>query len=152
MKTLLILALTLAAACSSSNDLIDKQFFNCASGQDISVAAGLDSAVNTEDAFDDRFAILVEVSNNSHADVTVESIRVEQIASSSARYLFDRAYRTYDQVIEPGKDHLFELATNGRMAARSSDVRSAAPLGLDVFVTLSNGSRYRCGFSVQPSR
>ena len=152
MKRLLIVALTLATGCSSSNDMVDRQFFNCAAGQDISVAAGLDSGLNTEDPFDDRFTILVEVSNNSHHDVTVETIRVEQIAERSSRYLFDTAYGSYDQVIEPGKDHLFELATDGRLSTRTADVRSAGRLGLDVYVALTNGSQYRCGFSVQPSR
>ncbi len=148
MKASALFAILLLTACSSSMDMADSQSFNCDQGQDIEVRAGLDRRIG-EGAFGEQFEMLVEIANNSHEDVTVTSIRVEQMSSDSAAYRFDNSYRKFDQLIEEGKDHTFHLPMTGR-ARKLESVRSS--LELVVHVLLANGDSYRCSFDVGSGR
>lgn len=147
MKTAALLALVLLTACSSSMDMIDAQSFDCNQGQDIEVRAGLDRRIG-EGAFGEQFEMLVEIANNSHEDVTVTSIRVEQVSSERAQYRFDNSYRKFDQLIEEGKDKTFHLPMSGRPLRNMGSVTSSQPLELVVHVLLANGDSYRCSFDV----
>ncbi len=152
MKLTALFAILLLAACgSSSMDMVDAQAFNCDQGQDIEVRAGLDRRIG-EAAFGEQFEMLVEIANNSHEDVTVTSVRVEQTSSESAAYRFDNSYRKFDQLIEEGKDHTFHLPMTGRALRTLDSVTSSRPLELLVHVLLANGDSYRCSFDVGSGR
>lgn len=143
----------LLGSCASSTDVIDSRFLGCEPGQDISIMAGLTAPNLNDGTTETRFMVLVDVSNNSHEEVTVKSIRVEQTSNQAARYVFDTGYGNYDQVIEGGKDHTFELPVMGRMVQDVRDVRgSGQRIDLAVSVFLTNGDQYRCSFSMDPSR
>jgi len=151
MKLSALFAILLLTACgSSSMDMVDAQAFNCDQGQDIEVRAGLDRRIG-EAAFGEQFEMLVEIANNSHEDVTVTSVRVEQMRSENALYRFDNSYRKFDQLIEEGKDHVFHLPMTAR-ALRTDRVTSSQPLELAVHVLLANGDSYRCSFDVGSGR
>ena len=132
-------------------DMVDAQAFDCGQGQDIEVRAGLDRRIG-EGAFTEQFEMLVEIANNSHEDVTVTSVRVEQTSSENAQYRFDNSYRKFDQVIEEGKDHVFHLPMTGRPLRDLGRVTSSQPLELAVHVLLANGDSYRCAFDVGSGR
>ena len=153
MKVIAAVALVLLVSCSSSTDLIDQRNLDCESGHDVSIAAGLDAPLLHEDGREDRFKVLVEVSNNSHEDVIVKSVRVDQRTDESTTYMVDRGYGQYDQVIAPGKDYTFELPVSGRSARRSSrSLNEPTAIELGVSVILANGDHYRCFFDVGSSR
>lgn len=129
-------------------DMADSQSFDCGQGQDIEVRAGLDRRIG-EGAFGEQFEMLVEIANNSHEDVTVTSVRVEQLSSHNAAYRFENSYRKFDQLIEEGKDHTFHLPMSGRAVRNVGDgVTSSQGLELVVHVLLANGDSYRCSFDV----
>lgn len=143
------IALVLAACASSDSDIIDSRSLGCESGQDVSIMAGLDNGTLREDGTDNRFELVVEVSNNSHGEVTVTAIRAEQVNRDTSRYRVDSGYRKYDQLIPEGKDFAFQLPMSGRMqfvdpSTMSRD--SGNPVEIAVTVTLSNGDSYRCPF------
>jgi hypothetical protein len=152
MKLTALFAILLLTACgSSSMDMVDAQSYNCDQGQDIEVRAGLDRRIG-EAAFGEQFEMLVEIANNSHEDVTVTSVRVEQMSSENALYRFDNSYRKFDQLIEEGKDHVFHLPMTARALRNTDRVTSSQPLELAVHVLLANGDSYRCSFDVGSGR
>lgn len=152
MRVLAAAAIALLVSCSST-DVIDRRYLDCEPGQDVSIAAGLDAAYLNEDGSEDHFNVLVEVSNNSHEDITVDAIGVDQMADELTTYTVDRAYRKYGRVIPPGKDHTFELPTRGRAVKRSMQSLTASRgIEIRVVVLLEGGDQYRCSFDVGPSR
>lgn len=149
MKALALSAIVLFAACSSATDVIDERTLPCDSGQDISVMAGVNGTLRGDLGRDDRFELLVEVSNNSHEDLYVRLIRVQQLSADDALYQIDGASQRFDQLVEEGKDHTFRLPLTGRL--RTSSTRSiSGDRGIELAVTvgLTNGDSYRCVFDV----
>lgn len=144
----LLLALLLPA-CSSSTDLIDQRSLGCDPGQDVSIQAGLNGA-REQGMGSDRLDVVVEVSNNSHDEVTVTFVRVDQGNAGEAPYRIENSYRRFDQVIPEGEDHTFELPTTGRINPQSSTRSISSSQGIEMIVTvgLSNGDSYRCVFAV----
>lgn len=151
MKLVALFAIALAAACSSS-DIVDNRSLNCESGQDIEVRVGIDGASYVEGR-EDRFDLMVEVANNSHGEVTVDFIRIEQPSDSGARYRIESSYRKFGQLIEEGKDHTFALPTSGQpLSVDPRMVRSSGGTVIYVHVGLTNGDLYRCSFSLDAPR
>ena len=151
MKLVALFAIALAAACSSS-DLIDKRTLDCDSGQDIEVRVGIDGSTYVEGR-DARFDVLVEVANNSHEEVTVDFIRIEQPSDTGARYRIESSYRKFGQLIEEGKDHTFALPTTGQpLTLDPRVIRSPGGTEIYVNVALTNGDLYRCAFSLDAPR
>jgi hypothetical protein len=154
MKLIALFAIAFLVSCASSpTDVIDERFLDCSPGQDISIMAGFDQPVGGENVdIDDRFDLLVQVSNNSHGEVTVATIRAEQSHTDSARYRIQSSFRRFDQVVEEGKDHTFHLPMTGRMVAGDPRMRelgrSSGGLQMVVTVALSNGDSYRCSFEM----
>lgn len=147
MRLLAPLAIALLVSCSSGSDLIDSRTLRCGPGEALEIAAGIDARELSDDPIDQRFDLIVEVSNNSHEDVTVTSIRVEQPLHENARFIIENSYRQFDQVIEEGKDHTFRLPMIGRgVGLRGTRTPTAHAFELNVTVVLSNGDSYRCPF------
>lgn len=150
MKLTALLAIAFLTACASSTDVIDSRLFNCDAGQDIEVQAGIggDRTTLHMDGTEDQFEILVEVANNSHEDVTVKSVKVDQHTPDVAAYRIDNSWRNFDQLVEEGKDHVFRLPTRGRVQRQSMRDVTGQGIELDVTVALTNGDSYRCQFAV----
>jgi hypothetical protein len=149
MKTIALLTIAFLFSCASSDGIIDERVRDCDSGGDISLIAGFDNLPAGQGVNDDRFDLLLEISNNSHGEVTVTAIRVEQQHANTAAYRIDPAGKKFDDVIEEGKDKTFRLPLVGRRVLsqdRSSSVLGSNGLELVVTVTLSNGDSYRCLF------
>jgi hypothetical protein len=145
MKTIALLSLLMLTACASDSALSDNQAFLCGSGQDLEIRAGLDKG-NEAGQFAGEVRYLVEIANNSNEDVTVKSIRISP-KSDNASATFADAYQTFDQTVEEGKDHVFEIPANA-VGLRSGAGRPLSGTRLDflVMVNLSNGDVYRCPF------
>lgn len=153
MRIRALFAIALLTACGTATDVIDERNLGCESGQDISIMAGLDARMLGE-RDEDQFDLMVEVSNNSHEEVTVDFIRAQQAAAESSAYRVDTGYRRFGEVIPEGKHHTFRLPMTGRRAERTRERVIAADRGVELTVTvaLSNGDSYRCHFEVVQAR
>lgn len=149
MKAFAFALLLLAASCRSAIDL-DERTLGCESGQDLSIMAGLDGQALREGSLDNRLHYVVEVSNNSHNDVTVTVVRVDQPNVEGARYRLESGYLKADQLIEEGEAHTFRLPTTVRSIGQSPRTVISSSQGIEMVVTvgLSNGDSYRCEFAV----
>ena len=143
-NTALLLSLVLFAACASPT-AIKTQHFRCEPGDPLSVAAGYDPGTQAGDLGEREF--LVEVSNNSHQEVTVTSVRVEP--SDRNRGLAS-VYEKTDVTLAGGEDHLFHLRAPSAFGSGSQSM--LGPSGVvefQVTVVLSNGDAYRCPFRAE---
>ena len=154
MKFIALFAIAFLASCaSSSTDIIDSRSLPCGPGQDIDVMAGLDKS-SVENRMDDRVQLLVNVSNNSHQELTVTSIRAEQSRTDQTRVLIDAGTRQFNHVLPEGKEHTFELPLLARLRELNEwdrlRERENRDRGIELAVTiqLSNGDSYRCVFDV----
>jgi len=90
---------------------------------------------------------LVEVSNNSDADVVVDQISIIQPDSPNAAYQMNPVTRRFKELIEPAKDHTFELPTDGRQV-RILERNEPSRIVVRVMVGLQSGERYVYDFEV----
>lgn len=153
MKTLaLLFAALLACACASPTAVMDKRTMLCDSGQDIGILAGLEDAPQTTaEMAATGPTFLVEVSNNSHGEVTVKSIRIEP--SDQREIRMDNITKMFNETIAENDEHLFRLPVNAPWNYGSIDRQialSGQHLTFFVTVSLTNGDTYRCPFEVTP--
>jgi hypothetical protein len=152
MKTLALFAALLACACASSpTAVIDQRTLRCDEpGHDIEVAAGLDDGTSgraTEQT--GQRAYLVNVTNNSHGEVTVKSIRVDPNDHEGS--MDNVVTRSFNQTIPENDEHLFLLPINATWTREMIERHptSGWPFEFGVSVVLANGDAYRCDFQVQ---
>lgn len=154
-KTLALSSLlVLFAACASSSD-IQTQVFDCSSGNDIEIRAGLSNERSGEHA--GQYLFIVEVANNSDHDVTVKRIRVDPREVNRSRRRSSplaSAVKNVDVTIAEGTEEIFELSSSSSMLFTEElrDTIEAEVFELDVRVELSNGDTYRCPFEVRGRR
>jgi hypothetical protein len=157
MKKLALLpVLFLFFACSSATSMEPARTFDCGPGHDIEIRAGIEGTRNNRMIEPgDQLSFVVEVANNSHDDVTVQSIRVDTKSESGrgAASPLDPVFKTVKQEIPQGKDHVFRFPTQFRNATiPMGDPRQLrnyeSPSEMDVTVVLSNGDAYRCPFAL----
>ena len=152
MRTLALLcAAALLASCASSDGLIDERILDCDSGQDLMVRVGVQApqSVSGESSpIADRFTMLVELSNNSHHDIEVKNVRIEQFYRGPGQppYQLDSGFKKVDQVVEDGKDIIVEVPVNGRWTRTVDHSPMPDRLEMIVSVALGNGDSYRCMF------
>lgn len=143
----LLPVLFLFFACSSATDVIDQRTLGCGPGEDIEVRAGLAPPENNIG----QMVFLVEVANNSHEDLTVDSIMVEPARTPLGQRPLQRAAKNVDQLIAEASEHVFELPTAYEATYESLDPRSARQgqgrYEFSVTVKLTNGDSYRCPFA-----
>jgi hypothetical protein len=162
MKTIALLGTVLLslAACSSSNKVVDHTTFDCGSGQALDIIAALDmpSMRNRAgaDFGGDRAKLIVNVFNNSHGEITVKNIGVEQIVDPDTTYAFDRGNLNVDETIADGEEHTFEVPMTARSVTtpdvtsiQQRERRGASEMVMAVRVTLSTGDQYLCRYSVR---
>jgi len=153
-SALLSLLLLFSACASSNTDFIDERTLDCEAGQEVSIQAGLDIASTGSELSDDMLTMLVDVGNNSHDEIVVKFIRVDQSSDETEPYRLRNGYGNYEQTIPEGENHLFKIPMTGRVQGVRSDqaMRSRRGLELNVSVGLENGDVYRCKFVVPSPR
>jgi hypothetical protein len=145
--TALLFSVLLLAACASQTAVIDKRTYKCDEPNlDVGIEGGYEDPRQSERIGERNF--LIEVSNNSHAEITVTSVRVEPSQRNPVRY--DPAFDGADVVIAEGDAHLFRMPARQGMTLDPpidpSKMRNADFVEFFVTVELSNGDQYRCNF------
>jgi hypothetical protein len=151
LKTLLLLAVALLAACASPTAVIDQRSFNCGPGQDLEIRAGLEDPLRGEAAALGQLTFLVEVANNGGADVTVKSITVEPRMRGDVE--MRGVTRDFDQTVAEAEEQVFRLpATDFGTVIRGDATTLPRAFEFLVVVRLTNGDVYRCPFSAGQPR
>jgi hypothetical protein len=150
--TLLPLLLTLAA-CGSSKDqfgLAKTNFISDCQHGGVEIMVGLSGQGTTGEDRSDPMTFNVEVANNSRADITVRSIRIEVRPSEVVAYRLDNTYREFNQTIPENEEHVFELPTTGHGAPMDPRTERRGSSGIEVVasVRLEGGDEYRCRYQV----
>lgn len=150
MKTFVLSAALFACACASPTAVIDQHTIKCGPGQDIGVEAGLDDGTSGR-AMEQtgQREYLVQVTNNSHDEVTVKSVRVDP--GDHGQTSFDVVTKVFNHTIAENDEFLFHLPINATWTREMIERHptSGWPLQLSVAVALTNGDTYRCDFEVQ---
>jgi hypothetical protein len=145
------LLLLLAACGSSSNDFgipETKTIDDCVHGE-VQVRAGITDAREGKDISSDWLEFSVEVTNNAHKDIVVKSIRIDPRTTESSPYVFETAFREFNQTIPENEERVFELPSTGKAKPRDPDqmkIGVQERLVLVVTVSLEGGESYRCQF------
>lgn len=139
-----ILLSALLSGCASSGGF-DSHVIEGGPGQPIEVSiSGVDNSVITPDADGSRqYTVQVEVGNSANYPVTVTQISIR--TSGSGAFQVYPTSRKFNEMIDPLKDHLFELVLRGRRV-RSFAPYEARTVTLSVVVTLANGDSYAYEF------
>jgi len=153
-SALLSILLLLSACASRDMDFIDQRTLDCESGQEVSIQAGLDIASRGAEVSDDMLTMLVDVGNNSHDEIIVKFIRVDQMQDEQEPYRLQNGYGSFEQTIPEGESHVFKIPMTGRLSGVRSGqtIRSRRGLDLNVRVGLANGDVYHCKFLVPSPR
>lgn len=149
-RALPLLSLLFIAACASNDGFVD-QVRGCGSGEPIEVEAGWETASSAMDVPGyDRRNMLVRVSNNSDADVTVKFIRVDPMnLPRDGEWEIEGGARDVDKVVAEAGDATFEIPmmSRRRFQNRGNGVRVTS-LDVAVTVILGNEESVRCLFRV----
>ena len=151
MKTIAFLPISLLLfACASSDDLSGGRTLDCSSGQALEVRAGIDQqGFERGGATSGAIVFIVEVANNSHEDITVERLGVKSRRFEGGA--FQDAYKTVNQQIVEGTEHVFEIPTTTFVRLPRRDPQRDPQIDpeeyeFSVLVNLTNGDQYLCHF------
>ena len=130
----------LFAACASSSGL-QTNVIEGGPGQAITVDISIaDNSVSLPDPDKSRqYTLAVEVGNSSGARITVTQISIE--TEGSGAFQVYPAVHHFNELIDPGKDHEFEMVVRGR-SVRPFGPSESHSVVLRVIVSLSNGDAY----------
>ncbi|HJW96503.1 MAG TPA: hypothetical protein VJ901_23030 [Thermoanaerobaculia bacterium] len=151
-KRLLALLTVLLAACSSSTPKVEHQVLEGGPGQAIEVSiVGFTQPVllsQSSAEMPQNIHMQFEVSNNSNDTVTVTRIQVDQ--SGSAPIQIEPAQGGFNESIEPGHEHTFDVSAVGKQVSlphlgQNNDVI------IRVVVSLMTGDSYVYNFSIPVS-
>ena len=136
----IVVALLMLAGCSNNMGIVSNAIEG-GPGQDISVAvAGLESSDFGRFRGPRDYVMQVEVSNNSDHAVTVTSINIRPTSSDQA-FRLENANATFNEMIDPGHDHLFDVRLHG-MLERDFRPHEKRIVSFRVTVSLANGEMY----------
>ncbi len=150
MKTILAISLLLLSACASNDGFIDEQMHLCEPGDPIEIMAGV---LEPDVSMGGRMTVVVEVSNNSNEDVTVDTIRIDPQPSVAndqrVQYDFQGGSRDFDREIKEAETETFEVPVTIRLrdpvlTGQSRGITIAVEAA--VMVKLANGDASRCRF------
>ena len=151
MKMLLPLLLPFFVACASGDGFIDDTVRTCQPGDEIEINAGFEqSATSGGDNYDDRLTLLVQIANNSDADIVVNAIRVDPSNPMGER----KHYELVGGRIEPRRtiaeadESMFEIPMSARRISEHVPYGFSGVADVAVIVELDGGTRYRCQFRV----
>lgn len=150
-RVLPLLLVLLSAACASKDGFVDSTVTECGPGAALGIEAGFDSTSSPSDRIDTQRTMLVQVSNNSHQEVTVKSVRVDPMQlNRDVAYELTGGARDFSQVIPEGGDHTFEIPMSSRRNTQQDPrfTGGTRVYELDVVVTvaLEQADSYRCRF------
>jgi hypothetical protein len=156
MKTIAIVtALLFLSACASSDGFEKNPVSVCSPGDPIAIEAGFQDP-GTSIGTGGRMTLLVNVANNSDAEITVASVRADpQSVSQQSAFQFDGGVREVNREIAEGDDATFEIPVTVRVVNRDMQTEMmrhnqtvTAQLEVAVTVKLANGDASRCRFRV----
>jgi hypothetical protein len=134
-----VFAVAFVTACATSSGL-DSQVIEGGPGQPIVVdIVGADSGMLTDREGSRLYELQVEVSNDSDVPLTVTRIVV--MTDGSGAFQVQAASQNENEMIDPGKDHIFVLKVTGRLV-RAFAPNEAHVVRLRCIVALSNGDSY----------
>ncbi|HEX9985097.1 MAG TPA: hypothetical protein VGF69_17695 [Thermoanaerobaculia bacterium] len=141
----LLLLLPLMAGCASNDGFIEEETIDAsAGGSDVTIElVGLEKPLPTAS----ELTFLVEVSNNSDADITVTKVVVRPFGNDSV-FVIDRAQVGPNEVIEEGKAEVFRVRTRGEERRRMRDNERPTAV-VSVSVSLLGGATYESQFAVE---
>lgn len=136
-----IAALLLVTACASSDGLVKNEIMG-GPGQDIAVGiVDLDTPLGTLDREGTRqYTVHLEVTNMTDVPLTVEKIVITPSQSGGA-FQVQGTSRRFNEMIDPGKEHVFQIPLNGRLV-RSFLPEERRVVEFIVIVALTNGDSY----------
>ena len=141
MKNWFVVLILAVMGCTSGTIAMDA--IEGGPGQDISVAVGgIEQSMMPVDREGTRsYNLQIEVSNNSNTPVTVTRITVAPATGMSQAFAISRSSAAFNEMIDPGEDHLFDVRLEGRLARpfRHDESRSVE---FRVTVSLANGESY----------
>ena len=141
MKNWIVVIVLALTGCSSGMDATNA--IEGGPGQDISVAVGgIEQSMMPIDREGTRsYDLQIEVSNNSNSPVTVTRITVGPATGMSQAFAVSRSSAAFNEMIDPGEDHLFDLRLEARLVRpfRQDESRSVE---FRVMVSLANGESY----------
>jgi len=134
----------LLVGCSSTPGL-ETNTYPGGPGQPISVGiAAVDNGVMLPDPDQSRqYTVQVEVSNISDLPLTVSQISIR--TDGSGAFQVYPSVNRFNEMIDPGKDHLFDVKLRGRFA-RAFGPNEARTVILLCVVSLTNGDSYAYTF------
>lgn len=141
--------LLLIAACASNDGFVENSNQGCAAGSPIQIEAGWGDSGTNEMGGARSLTLLVRVSNNSDADITVKNVRADpMMMERDGAYELERGVHEANEVIPEGEDSTFELPmrmTRRNLSERGGGVRAS---GVDVTVTVlvEPNVSHRCRF------
>lgn len=150
--TALLSVLLLSAACASNDGFVRDTVKTCQPGADLEIQAGIDAGAPNNERFDDQIDMIVEVSNNSHEDVTVKTIRVDPSHADSGRVDVVGGSKEVDEDVPEAQSKMFEIPITvrrrGVLGPQSPSRVTAQWVDFAVTVVLSDGEAYRCSFRI----
>jgi len=137
-----IAALLLITACASSDGLVRNEIPG-GPGQDIAVGiVDVDTGQVPLDMEGTRqYIVHFEVTNMTRTALTVERISIKRSSMTAQAFQVQTTSRVYNELIDPGKDHVFPVPLRGRQVrAFQNDERRVVEF--DVIISLTNGDTY----------
>lgn len=134
-------ALLLMTACASSDGLVKNEIMG-GPGQDIAVGiVDVDSPLGTIDREGtQQYTVHLEVTNMTDVPLTVEKVAITPSQSGGA-FQVQGTTRRVNEMIDPGKEHVFQIPLNGRQV-RAFQPEERRVVEFVVIVTLTNGDSY----------
>ncbi|HEU4521855.1 MAG TPA: hypothetical protein VFT12_07625 [Thermoanaerobaculia bacterium] len=142
MKGLVVVLTCMALFMGCASSSLPVNAIEGGPGQDISVAlAGIEESDLPLDSGGSRnYLVQLEVSNNSNRPITVTRIGVAPPESSRA-FQLSASSATFNEMIDPGEDHIFDVRMQG-VLVRNFRPEESRRVEFRVLVGLSNEETY----------
>ena len=141
MRPVMIVVMVLMLGGCANNMGIVSDAIEGGPGQDISVGVvGLESSELGRFRGTRDYVMQVEVSNNSDHPVTVTGITIRPTSMGQA-FRLDNASATFNEMIDPGDEHLFDVRLQGTLE-RDFQPHERRTVAFRVTVSLANGQVY----------
>lgn len=131
-------AVTFVTACSSSSGLVS-QAIEGGPGQEIAVSiAGVETGNLPDREGSRQYEVQIEVSNDSNLPQTVTRITIR---TDSGAFQLQPSSQAFNEMIDPGKDHLFTVRATGGLV-RAFHAEEPRVVNIRCVVALANGDSY----------
>jgi hypothetical protein len=139
VKVAVAFAVAFVTACSSSTGVVS-QAIEGGPGQEIAVSiAGVETDVFADREGSRQYEVQIEVSNDSNLPQTVTRITIR--TDGSGPFQLQPSSQAFNEMIDPGKDHLFTVRAMGRLT-RAFAREESRVVDVRCIVALANGDSY----------